>query len=119
MLKARLHPHWVGGKAGYLYSVLLDGKLLVERSRDQQFDAARALLAQGFTGKLTLLDGKTGKPRIMIDIEKGAKLTVKEGPLRFVPYEENRPDRGDSSVIASLVAEAGEKRNTALREDAA
>jgi hypothetical protein len=74
MLKARLHPHWVGGKAGYLYSVIFDGKLLVERSRDPQFEAARALLAQGITGKLTLLDGKTGKPRIMVDIEKAAQL---------------------------------------------
>jgi hypothetical protein len=73
-LTARLHPHWADGKAGYLYSVLFDGKLLVERSPDPQFDAARALLAQGITGKLTLLDGKTGRPRIMIDIEKAAKL---------------------------------------------
>ena len=75
MLKARLHPLAKGR-----YSVLFDGKLLVEGSRDPECDAARALLAQGITGKLTLCDGKTGRPRTIIDIEKAAKLTVEEGP---------------------------------------
>jgi hypothetical protein len=45
-LKARLHPHWVGGEAGYVYSVICEGKLLVERSRDPECDAARALVAE-------------------------------------------------------------------------
>jgi hypothetical protein len=62
---ARLHPRWVGGRDGYRFSVIHDGKLLVDRSRDP--------------GKLTILDGKTGRPRTIIDIEKAAKLTVKEG----------------------------------------
>ena len=59
-LKARLHHH--NGR----YSVLFDGNLLVEGSRDPECDAARALLAQGITGKLTLCDGKTGRPRTII-----------------------------------------------------
>jgi hypothetical protein len=41
-----------GGPTSAPDSVIFDGKLLVERSRDPQFDAARALLAQGITGKL-------------------------------------------------------------------
>jgi hypothetical protein len=73
MLKARLHP-----LANGRYSVLFDGKLLVEGSRDPECDAARALLAKGITGKLTMLDGKTGRPRTII--EKAAKMTVEEGP---------------------------------------
>jgi hypothetical protein len=66
----------------------LRGKLLVERSRDPDCDAARALLANGITGELTLLDGKTGRPRIIINIEKAAKLRVEEGPNgpRFVKW---------------------------------
>jgi hypothetical protein len=28
MVKARLHPIWAGGKAGYVYSVILDGGTL-------------------------------------------------------------------------------------------
>jgi hypothetical protein len=65
MPKARLHCH--DGR----YSVLFDGKLLVERSRDPECDAARALLAKGITGRLTLCDGKTGRPRTIIDIKRG------------------------------------------------
>jgi hypothetical protein len=75
-MKARLHPHWVGGEAGYVYSVGYDGKLLVKRSRDPEFDAARALMITGMTGNLTLCDGKTGIPRTIIDIEKAAKQRV-------------------------------------------
>jgi hypothetical protein len=62
----------------------------VENSRDPECDAARALLAQGVTGKLTLCDGKTDIPRTIIDIEMAAKLTVREdrsrGP-RFVKWK--------------------------------
>ena len=76
--KARLHPHWAGGRAGYVYSVIYDGELLVDRSRDPECDAARALLAEGFTGKLTMLDGKSGRPRTIIDIQAAARLIVTE-----------------------------------------
>src|SRR6185503_18854873 len=62
----------------YVYSVIFDGKLIVDRSRDPECDAARALSAMGYTGKLTMLDGKTGKPRTIIDVEKAAGLTVEE-----------------------------------------
>ena len=47
-MKARLHPHWAGGRAGYLYSVIFDGKLIVDRSRDPECDAARALVAKRY-----------------------------------------------------------------------
>ena len=85
-MRARLHPHWAGGEAGYVYSVIYDGKLLVERSRDPECDAARALVAKGITGKLTILDGKTGLPRTIINVAKAAKLRVAEeskNGLRF------------------------------------
>ena len=95
MLTARLHPI-KPKKGGEVYSVIFRGKLLVERSKEPEFDAARALLGKGITGKLTLLDGKTGKPRIVIDIEQLAQLCVKEGPLRFAPYE-SRPDRSPAA----------------------
>jgi hypothetical protein len=81
---------WVP-KVGYRYSVIFDGKLLVERSSDPESDAARAMLTKGITGILTMLDGKTGKPRTIIDIERAARLCVKEGPLRFTA-KESRPE---------------------------
>jgi hypothetical protein len=91
MLTARLHS-LKPKKGGEVYSVIFRGKLLVERSTDPECDAARALVAKGITGELTMLDGKTGRPRTVIDIERAAQLCVKEGPLRFAPYE-SRPER--------------------------
>jgi hypothetical protein len=61
-MKARLHPIWVGGRDGYRYSLLFDGKLLVDRSREPELDAARALLAMGIAGKLTLCTGRPASP---------------------------------------------------------
>jgi hypothetical protein len=51
---------------------------LVDRSRDPECDAARALLARGITGKLTMLDGKTGGPQTIIDIEEAAGLITSQ-----------------------------------------
>jgi hypothetical protein len=59
----------------YLYDVTFRGEEIVSGSRVPECDAARVLLARGMTGKLTMLDGKTGKPRLIIDIEGAAKLT--------------------------------------------
>ena len=53
MLKAKLHPVWVP-RGGYRYSVIFRGELLVDRSRDPECDAARALVAKGITGRLTI-----------------------------------------------------------------
>jgi hypothetical protein len=79
MLTARLHPLKTK-KGAEVYSVIFHGEVLVERSRDPECDAARSLLAKGIIGCLTMLDGKTGKPRTIIDIEKAAKLrTVETG----------------------------------------
>jgi len=99
-LKARLHHHCHDDR----YSVIFDGKLLVERSRDPECDAARALLALGIIGKLTLGDGKTGIPRAIIDIERTARHCVKEGPLRFAPYE-SRPIERTASKAMRLVSQ--------------
>jgi hypothetical protein len=62
------------------YNVTFAGEIIVERSRDPEIDLARALLERGHTGKVTLMDGETGKPRTIIDIEKAAKVrTVETG----------------------------------------
>ena len=56
--------------------MLFENKLLVERSRDPECDAARALLAKGITGKLVMQD-RDGRPLCVIDIERAAKVTSK------------------------------------------
>ena len=74
--------------------LLLENKLLVERSRDPACDAARALLAKGITGKLTMQD-KDGRPLCVIDIEKAAKRPQKWEPalnvLATLTRVSNRP----------------------------
>ena len=103
-MKARLHPHWIGGRTGYVYSVIYEGQLLVERSRDPECDAARALVAKGITGELTPLDGKTGRPRTIINIERAAKLTAEEGPCTPLlrkyreRYQRDRPETGSGAT---------------------
>lgn len=86
ILTAKLFPVWtpVLGAAGMPYSdkynVTFAGEIIVERSRDPETDLARALLARGHTGTVTMLDGATGKPRTIIKIEKVAKVrTVETG----------------------------------------
>jgi hypothetical protein len=121
MLKARLHPKWVGGRDGYRYSVIFEGKLLVERSRDPECDAARALLAMGVTGKLTLLDGKTGRPRLTLDIVKMASLTVREdrgrGPrfVKWKPMPDNAHQTGEGKAYTAETDEAEAWRRTRRR----
>jgi hypothetical protein len=90
----------------YLYDVELEGETLVSSSRVPECDAARVLLAMGITGALTMLDGKTGKPRTIIDIEKAAKLTVLEnersGP-RFISWRP-RPQIGAETIAVPATA---------------
>jgi hypothetical protein len=95
MLIARLHPP--GRKEGVryngLYCVEFDGELIIVGSRDPEHDLARALVARGLTGKVTMLDAKTGKPRAVIDIAKAAELCVSEESrdgLRIRKYRGSR-----------------------------
>ena len=104
MHKARLHPKWT--KNGYRYAVLFAGRLIVENSRDPEHDAARALVAIGLTGKLTLCDGKSGRARTIIpDIEQAAGFRMSEESrdgLRLRRYVD--PDIGSPAAEASEVA---------------
>ena len=63
-LTATLHPQWVGKEGtGYRYHVEFDGKIVVaETPVPRMRSRPRALLARGYSGKVTLLDGKAGKP---------------------------------------------------------
>jgi hypothetical protein len=93
--------HW------YAYDVLLDGELIISDSRDPDTDLARALLSRG--GVVTVLDGRTGKARTLVNIEKAAKLRLTEedrNGLRYRKYLEH-PDNGSS---------AGEGRKPGVKE---
>ena len=80
--KAKPTPkHW------YAYDVTYNGEMIVTDSRDPEPEAARALLAKGITGKLTILDAITGEPRTIIDIEKAAKLRTDDTRMRFATWK--------------------------------
>jgi hypothetical protein len=71
-----------------------------------------SLLAMGVTGKLTLLDGKTGRPRLTLDIEKMASLTVREdrgrGPrfVKWKPMPDNAHQTGEGKAYTAETDEA-------------
>ena len=96
----------------YLYDVSLAGEAIVSNSRVPECDAARVLLARGITGALTMLDGKTGKARTIIDIEKAAKLTVLEnersGP-RFIRWRPRPQIGADTTAVPATAAEEAEE----------
>jgi hypothetical protein len=101
-LIATLLPRQSGGKHYYTYSVEFAGELIVEGSNNPEHDACRALLANGITGPLLLLDCATGKERSRIDIERGALWLVSEEQRgfrvrRWAPTDaEDSPRTGES-----------------------
>ena len=101
-LIAQLLPVWSADLAAYTdkYNVTFAEEIIVERSRDPETDLARALFARGHSGKVTMLDGATGKPRTIIDIEKAAQCTCTEGPhgprFKTVPNAGSSPEEETS-----------------------
>jgi hypothetical protein len=79
---------------GQRYRVTYAGKTLFEGRRNPIFDACRALLARGITGRLEVWRrGKTNAD-MQLDIELGARLAICETAiesLRVVPWRP-RPD---------------------------
>jgi hypothetical protein len=106
MCVVELFPVWAGGNAGYYYNVLLDGDVVLEHSRDPETDLARVLLSRGIAGKVTVLDGKTGKPRTIINIKRAAKLRVIEPNnrrIRFATWVESGSGAPYSALEPELV----------------
>lgn len=73
---------------GLLWSVTDDttGKTFVEASKDPEFDACRALSANGISGTLETFTGDRPFPSMRISISTGAKKRITEGtasPLRL------------------------------------
>ena len=66
-ITARLHPpvHEVGIPYNGLYCVEFNGEFLVVGSRNPECDAARALLARGITGKLTITQADNNRDKAL------------------------------------------------------
>ena len=74
---------------GRRYRVSYAGEVLVEGRRNPIFEACRALLARGITGRLEVWrKGKTSAD-MRLDIERGALFAIKETAresLRLIPW---------------------------------
>ena len=82
----------------YAYDVEFDGDLIVTDSRDAEHDLARALLARGYRGQVTLIDGKTCQPRTLVNIEKAAKWCVGSNLERYRWKGDERSDSSPQTV---------------------
>jgi hypothetical protein len=123
-LVATLHPSVRKTGIPYTgyYSVTFRGQIFVKGSRDPECDLARALLARGFTGFVTMLD-ESGRPRSRINIEKAAGLCTKEGPHGpyFAKAEQtlsDRPPTAGSDDGAGEVAATCERALAVVRRRA-
>ena len=91
---------------GQRYRVMCAGEILAEGRRNPIFDACRALLARGITGRLEVWRrGKTNAD-MQLDIAKGAALAIEESDKksirlrRWVPMRISRP-RGEATAAIS------------------
>jgi len=81
------------GDRGQRYRVTYLGGVLLESTRNPEFDPCRALLAQGVTGYLEVWRIGRSAPDAKLDIERGAMLTTEEGDrqtLRVVGWDAGR-----------------------------
>jgi len=63
----------------------------VQDRKDPEGDLVRVLEARGYTGTVTMLDGNTGMPRTIINIEKAAKRMVRENQREAARFVKWRP----------------------------
>jgi hypothetical protein len=84
-------PPITGGKA-QRYQVWLGNEVLIEDTHNPEYEACRALLARGITGRLETYREGNPHPAMILDIEKAAKLTISEGAhgptrVKWQPFE--------------------------------
>jgi hypothetical protein len=77
------------GVRGPVYRVMYADEVLLEHW-NPEFEACRALIARGITGKLETWPPGGTYPALILDIEKAARLTVEESDtvsVRIVPWK--------------------------------
>ena len=74
-----------------VYTVVHDGAVLVERVRDPEPEAARALEALGVTGVMITRDARTDAHRSTATVQRLAKLTTRENRTEGLAMRKWRP----------------------------
>jgi hypothetical protein len=114
-IDVQLRPEWIT-RVGYRYDVILAGEVIVSRSRDPEHDGARALQARGLAGKVRTIDFVTGRPRMILAIEKAARLRVVErddGGIAVMGY------RPMSDAVRAHFGTHTSRRGSAVARDGA
>ncbi len=100
-----IEPTTIRGERGQHYRVHHAGEVLIEDCWNPEYDAARALLAKGVTGKVEVWRGD--QHASTIDVEVAAGLTVVEnansGP-RLAPWVPFSPYGHQTAVSSYTVA---------------
>ena len=92
MPKVIIEPTHISGERGQWYRVHHAGRVLIEKTWNPEYDACRALLAIGVTGRAEFWRPSATYPSSSIDIVRGAQWTIKEnehhGPIivRYDPF---------------------------------
>jgi hypothetical protein len=72
------------------YRVWYDGSILIEDTHNPEYEACRALLRKGVTGRLETFRSDKSDPCMILDIEMAAGLTISETTTlepRVVPWK--------------------------------
>ena len=77
--KIIIEPTNIRGERGQHYRVIYNGAILIEDTRNPEYDACRMLLAIGITGRLQTWCQGSQAPCLRLDIESAANLTIEEG----------------------------------------
>ena len=83
-------------RRGY-FRVEHEGGVLLEASDDASLDACRALLAKGCRGTLRTRHAGAAHFAMQLDIERGAELCTKEGPIRIVKRDAQKTHRAKAA----------------------
>ena len=73
-----IEPTTIRGERGQHYRVHYQGAVLIDDAWNPEFEACRALLARGITGRLEVWRPGGTFPGSILDIAKAARLTVEE-----------------------------------------
>ena len=83
--------------------------MLIESSRNPEFDACRALLAKGIAGQLEVWHRGASFAALRLDIEKGARLTVEERDAKGLQIVRWRPSSEDGDRNAPAYVPNGSR----------
>lgn len=99
---------------GALYDVTYDGRVIVTNAAEPCLAACRSLKEMGITGRLEMWDTVLPYVRLTADIDKAAKLTVREGDrppafAKFESFSQRLAKDGDLAARATLAPSNAER----------